>query len=157
MRSLGAVLALLLVAGCAGSRHTPDTRYLGILLNARKLGAGEVQRIAADDPAVVAAVAQRGQPDFVLQTAPDDVQLIWYMPSVLDYFRRVPEDDTTITGELTPLPRSLLNILPTDLRAGTPPRSPDDPAVNCWTVVVGDEQCRTCCGGTLACTSTCTR
>jgi hypothetical protein len=43
---------VLLVAACAPVRTTPETRYLGILLDARDLGEGEVRREAERDPAI---------------------------------------------------------------------------------------------------------
>ena len=49
-------------------------------------------------------------------------------------------------SEATPLPSALLQMLPSDLRAGTaPPLQPFGP--NCWTVPAGEPSCRTCCQG----------
>src|SRR5262249_16423146 len=118
---------LLSTASCVGTRSTPSTRYLGILLNARDLaaaqrlppGAGEVMRQAAADPTIKAYVAQHGNPDFVLQASRLDTQLIYVRRSVLAYFRREKPDAPSAVTEVTPLPSGLFLMLPSDLRAGT--------------------------------------
>jgi len=146
---------LLSTASCVGTRSTPSTRYLGILLNARDLGAGEVMRQAAADPTIKAYVAQHGNPDFVLQASRLDTQLIYVRRSVLAYFRREKPDAPSAVTEVTPLPSGLFLMLPSDLRAGTSaPLNPVGP--NCWTVATATASCRTCCMSRVACTVSCT-
>jgi hypothetical protein len=148
---------LLLVAGlaaCAGMRSTPATRYQGILLDGRELGAGEVAREAAHDPTIKAYVAQHPVPDFVLVAGPRDVELVYTGRAVLAYFHRPEATAPSVVSEVTPIPTGLYQMLPANLRAGTPPAiSPGGP--NCWTVAVGELDCRTCCLTTQACTVDC--
>ena len=155
-RGIACVLGVLMcAAGCAGLRSTPGTRYLGILLNARDLGAGEVMRVATHDPTIKAYVAQHGNPDFVLQASRLDTQLIYTWRSVLAYFHRDEPGAPSAVSELTPLPSGLLQMLPSDPRAGTgSPINPVGP--NCWTVPIATGSCRTCCVSRVACTVSCT-
>lgn len=154
-RSAARALVVVLLAACTPVRTTPDTRYLGMLLNARNLGAQELARVEGDDPAIRAAVATRGQPDFIVVPSPRDVELIWYLPSVLMQFHRPADDAASIAGTLSPLPEGLLNVLPADPRAGTPDRVPGGPGVSCWTVGIGTGSCRTCCAGVANCMVDC--
>ena len=141
-------------AACAGTRSTPATRYEGVLLNGRDLGAGQVAREAASDPTVKAYVAQHGNPDFVLVASPTDLELVSVTRSVLAYFHRPTAGAPSVVSEVTPLPSGLFQMLPADLRAGTSlPMNPVGP--NCWTVPIADESCRTCCLGAAACTVQC--
>src|SRR5262249_62096278 len=123
--------ALMWAAGCAGARSTPGTRYLGILLNARDLGAGEVMRVATHDPTIKAYVAQHGNPDFVLQASLLDTQLVYVRRSVLAYFHRDKPGAPSAVSEVTPLPTGVFQMLPSDIRAGSGvPLNPVGP--NCW-------------------------
>jgi hypothetical protein len=143
------------VAACTGMRSTPASRYEGILLNARELGAGQIAREAASDPTVKAYVAQHPQPDFVLVASPTDLQLVYVRRSVLAYFHRPAPDAPSVVREVTPLPSGLFQMLPPDLRAGTSvPLNAG--GLNCWTVAVADQRCRTCCLGPGACSVQCT-
>jgi hypothetical protein len=146
---------LALLAACQGLRHDTATRYQGMLLDARDLGAVELARLTAADPAVRAYVAAHGRPDFLLVPDASDVELIYYLPSVLAHFHRPAPDAPSALGVLSPLPDGVLNLLPRDIRAGTPTPSPENPITNCWTVAIGTTTCRTCCSGTLACQADC--
>ena len=142
------------LAACGGMRSTPGTRYEGILLNGRNLGVGEVAREAAHDPTIKAYVAEHPTPDFVLVASKRDVQLVYTGRAVLAYFHRPQPGAPSVMSEVTPLPSGLLQMLPSDLRAGTaPPIAPIGP--NCWTVPVGELSCRTCCITIQACTVDC--
>jgi hypothetical protein len=157
-RSLGSLAALVALVGCAGTglRTTRETRYLGVFLDARKLGASELERAAEDDPAVRAYLEANGDPDFILIPRPPDVELIYYLRSVLVQFHRASPDAASVMGTLTPLPNGVLNMLPSDLRAGTPgPTLEVGTGVNCWNVTVGTAACRTCCAGPTACVVHC--
>ena len=153
----GGTLRLVVLAGvvaCSGMRSTPGTRYLGILLNGRELGAGEVAREAAQDPTIKAYVAQHPTPDFVLVASKRDVQLVYNWRAVLAYFHRPEPGAPSVVTEVTPIPTALYLMLPSDVRAGTAaPITPVGP--NCWTVPVAGLSCRTCCLSTQACTVDC--
>jgi hypothetical protein len=150
---------LVVLAACAGLRSTPETRYEGIMLNARTLGAARVDAAIREDAAVRAYVERYGRPDYILESGPNDLELIHYEASRVAYFRRDPATGETRVGELTPLPTSLVNVLPPDVRAGTPaPLGIEDPEplpVQCWTVPVADVECRTCCKTGAACGTDC--
>ena len=155
--SIIGVACIVCFAACAGtgSRNSPATRYEGILLDARKLGAGQVTREAASDPTVKAYVAQHGNPDFILVGSTTDLELVYVSRSVLAYFHRPTPGAPSVVSEVTPLPSGLYQMLPSDVRAGTgAPMNPVGP--NCWTVAVADQSCRTCCLGAGACNVQCT-
>jgi len=159
MRSvLQPVIVLALLVGCAttGVRKTPETRYLGMLLDARKLGASELERVRKEDPALRAYVDKNGQPDFILMPTQQDVELIYYLRSFLVQFHRPAVGQASVVGTLTPLPNAVLNVLPPDIRAGTPGTVGEgNPGADCWTVMVGVSDCRTCCAGPEACVASC--
>lgn len=156
---LGPLVALALIVGCAagGVRGTPETRYLGVLLEARTLGASEVERARTEDAAVRAYVDENGQPDFVVMPTPQDIELIYYLRSVLAQFHRASPDALSVMGTLTPLPNAVVDLLPSDIRAGTPAHAPEESAGGCWSVTVGDFACRTCCVSARACVGGCAR
>src|SRR4029453_18024198 len=118
MRASLCLAWLVCIAACAGSRSTPATRYEGILLDARNLGAGQVTREATSDPTVKAYVAQHGNPDFVLVASPTDLELVYVPRSVLAYFHRPAAGAPSVVSEVTPLPSGLYQMLPADIRAG---------------------------------------
>jgi hypothetical protein len=148
------LLAVALVACGPGSRNTPATRYQGILLDARKLGADVLASAAATDPTLRDALARGGEADFVLVVSPTDLEVIWAPASRLMYFRRLDPAAPSVAGTLTPLPSGLLGILPRDLRAGTPAPT-GGLGTTCWNVLVGAEMCRTCCKTRQACVGEC--
>lgn len=136
------------VAACSASRPTPaartsDTRYLYRLLDTRKLGAEELTRIKKENPAVAAYVAKAGMPDFLMEPSTTDIELVYYLKSVLAHFHQGAHGKWT-SSELTPLPTSCLNILPPDIRAGTPTGTGDE-QTGCWTTTIPGGSCRTCC------------
>jgi hypothetical protein len=154
------VVGLLLpLAACAGLRSTPETRYQGIVLNARTLGASRVDDAVRKDPVVRAWVERNGPPDYIYEAGPGDLELVYYEASRVAHFHRDPATGATQVGELSPLPTPLVNVLPVDLRAGTPaPLGVDDPEplpVQCWTVPVAEVACRTCCRTGAACSTEC--
>ena len=152
LRALGAVA--LLLSGCTALRTNTATRYLGLLLNARDLGAAELDRLAADDPAIRDCLARSGPPDFLLEVTVTDVEFVYYGPSRLVYFHRSVPESPSFVGELSPLPNAVLNILPSDIRAGTPSNA-DAPQPNCWDVQISHWSCRTCCVTGGACVGGC--
>jgi len=156
------LLVLALIGGCAtvrstGVRNTRQSRYLGLILNARDLGAEELDYVQRTDPAIAAYVARNGAPDFIVMPTLNDVELIYYIRSVLAQFHSPSPDSPSIMGELTPLPGPVLDKLPQDIRAGTPARDPKlARQTGCWTVPIDDLVCRTCCSGVPSnCVSSC--
>jgi hypothetical protein len=108
------------------------------------------------DERVRAYVEREGWPDYVYVAGTDDLQLIYYPASRLAHFHRDRVTGQTTVTELAPLPTPLVNLLDVDLRPGTPgPISPEGPATNCWTVPVAQGACRTCCRGSLSCSTDC--
>jgi hypothetical protein len=146
----------LVVAGCSGLRSTPASRYEGIMLNARTLGAEQLHAETARDPVVRDYVRRVGEPDYVLVASPNELQLVYYRDSRLVYFHRDAATGTTTWKEVVPLPTPILNVLPLDLRAGTPgPQAAGGPLTSCWSVDLADGQCRTCCVGSVNCSTSC--
>jgi hypothetical protein len=147
-----AIAATLL--GCPRS-HERIVPYQGEVQSVHTRGARTLEIVMQRDPVIAAWVARHGQPDFVIVTGPDDVELVYYDASRLVHFHRT--GDVTRTGELSPLPLEVVNALPLDLQAGTPgtiqPEIP--PQTGCWHVDVEGIPCRTCCKGTFACVSGC--
>lgn len=150
------LLGAVVVAACAGLRSTPETRYQGIVLDARDLGVEELRAEMARDERVRGYVEQHGWPDYLYVASPTDTELIYYPASRLVHFHRDPAANQTSESELTPLPTEVVNVLDVDLRAGTPgPISPEGPTTNCWTVRLTNGSCRTCCRGSLRCSTSC--
>jgi hypothetical protein len=148
-RALLAFTLAAVVAGCATGRSSTvptgsatDPRYLYQLLDARKLGAEELARIQKANPAVASYMAQAGRPDFVIEPGPSDLQLIYYSRSVLVHFHQ-GADGVWTSSQLTPLPASLLGVLPEDIRAGTP--VPSTEMTGCWATTITGGSCQTCC------------
>lgn len=156
MRRLAGLLCCIVVAAACGAPMRGDraTRYQGMLLDARELGAGEVERAAAADPAVRDWIGREGQPDFVLVASPQDFQLVYYQASKIVLFHRPAPEAPSEVGVAEPLPSGIRPLLPADVRAGTG-EPPAGPAVGCWTVDVPSERCRTCCQTAMACTIAC--
>jgi hypothetical protein len=154
------VLALFLycalAAACVGVRSTPETRYQGIMLNARTLGADELRAVMERAPEMRAYIERNGPPDYLLVAGPNDVELVYYRDSRLVHFHRDPDDGQTTWKAVSPLPTPLVNVLEVDLRAGTPgPFDPNAPMTNCWSVELAEGRCRTCCLGSLSCSISC--
>ena len=151
----GVILGLVVaVAACTPLRSTPATRYQSMLLNARDLGAEALRLEMERDTSVRQYVAAAGQPDFIVIGGANDVELVYVQPSRLVHFHRAPDAPSTV-HEVTPLPSSLLQILPRDLRAGTPrPLNPGN-FTACWTVDVRTGSCRTCCATLESCVTEC--
>ena len=146
--------AALTLWGCgrAAGRVVP---YQGEMQNTRTHGGEALETVAARNPAIARYLATHGQPDFVLVTSPQDVELVYYGRSRLVHFHgQGPE---TRVGELSPLPLEVANVLPVDLRAGTPGSIQPEVAwqTGCWHVDVEDTRCRTCCRSPIACASEC--
>ena len=152
----GVILGLAVsIAACTPVRSTPGMRYMGMLLNARDLGAGALRLEMERDASVRQYLAAAGEPDFIVIGGTSDVELVYYPPSRLVHFHRMPDAPSSTVHEVTPIPTALLHILPRDLRAGTP--SPTNPGTHtaCWTVAVEAGTCRTCCATLQSCVTEC--
>jgi len=155
-----ALFLIVLAAGVAGGlRSTPRTRYQGMMLNARTLGAEELRGETARDPTLQRYVEQHGRPDFIYLGQPTDVELIYVRPdSRLVHFHRSEPDAPSTTSELSPLPLEVTNMLETDLRPGTAGDIRERsglPLASCWTVEIRGGKCRTCCKTRSACSTDC--
>jgi len=151
----GVILGLAVaVVACAPLRSTPATRYQGMLLNARDLGAEALRLEMERDASVRQYVAATGQPDFIVVGGPGDVELVYTAPSRLVHFHRAPDAPSTV-HEVTPIPTGLLQILPRDLRAGTPRPLNPGKYTACWTVDIQTGSCRTCCATLDSCVTDC--
>ncbi len=149
-RTLLACALAAVAAACATGRSATapagsatDTRYLYRLLDARKLGAQELARLQRVNPAVASWVTTSGNPDFIIEPGPSDVQLVYYTRSLLVHFHQGANGAWT-SSQLTPLPTSLLGVLPGDIRAGTPTDSGNEMA-GCWPTTIPTGTCQTCC------------
>jgi hypothetical protein len=149
---------LLLVAGlaaCAPPYNPRVAQYQNIVLDARELGAKQLEIEMQRDPAIRDYVAHNGNPDFIYVPSATVVELVYYPSSKLILFYRDPSGPGSVTGQLSPLPLGVTNVLPVDIRAGTPgPLSRDTPA-GCWTVSAATHRCHTCCEGPLFCSTSC--
>jgi hypothetical protein len=153
MTIIRALLACTIAAGvaaCATGRSSPasaarstDTRYLYQLLDARKLGAQELVRIEKENAVVAGYVARAGNPDFLIEPSLTDLELVYYGKSLLVHFHQ-GADGTWTSSEVTPLPTSLLDVLPGDIRAGTPTASGNE-MTGCWATTITGGSCQTCC------------
>ena len=142
----------MMLAACTPLRSTPTTRYQGMLLNARDLGAEALRIETSRDPTIQEYVARRGPPDFIVTGSDFDVELVYVQPSRLVHFHRDAPGAPSAMQELTPIPTGLLQMLPRDLRAGTPrPFS----TRACWTVPIPAGSCRTCCATRTSCVTEC--
>ena len=152
----GVILGLAVaVAACGPVRSTPATRYSGMLLNARDLGAEALRLETERDPSLRQYVAGAGEPDFIVTGGISDVELVYYQPSRLVHFHRMPGAPSSTVHEVTPIPTGLLHILPRDLRAGTPTPTNPGNLTACWTVAVEAGTCRTCCATLQSCVTEC--
>jgi len=149
----GATLALaMMLAACIPLRSTPSTRYRHMLLNARDLGAEALRLEMKRDASLREYVDRVGEPDFIVLGSETDVELVYAGPSRLAHFHRAEPDEPGAVQEVTPIPTGLLQILPRDLRAGTPrPLS----VRACWTVDLPVASCRTCCATRTSCVTDC--
>lgn len=151
----GVILGLVVaVAACTPLRSTPATRYQGMLLNARDLGAEALRLEMERDATVRQYVAAAGPPDFIVIGGVSDVELVYVPPSRLVHFHRAPDPPST-AHEVTPIPTGLLQILPRDLRAGTPRPLNPGTHIACWTVDISGGSCRTCCATLESCATEC--
>src|SRR5436309_927944 len=117
----GQQLLLFTVLAASAPPHRPRVaQYQNIVLNARELGAKQLEIEMQRDPAIRDYVARNGNPDFIYVPSATVVELIYYQSSKLILFYRDRSGADSVTGELSPLPLEVTNVLPVDIRAGTP-------------------------------------
>jgi len=150
--------ALLLLGGLVGC--TPPYRprvaqYQNIVLDARELGAKQLDIEMQRDRTIREYVARNGKPDFIYVPSAMVVELTYVPSSKLILFYRDRPGADSVTGELSPLPLEVTNVLPVDIRAGTPGPIAGNTPTSCWTVSAATHRCHTCCKGPLFCSTSC--
>jgi len=146
-------LLLAALAACAPPYSPRVAQYQNIVLDARELGAKQVDIEMQRDRTIRDYVAQNGKPDFIYVPSATVVELIYSQASKLILFHRDRAAADSVTGELSPLPLEVTNVLPVDIRAGTPGRIAK--GASCWTVAAATHRCHTCCEGPLFCSTSC--
>ena len=149
------LLLLTVLAACAPPYSPRVAQYQNIVLNARELGAKQLDIEMQRDPAIRDYVARNGNPDFIYVPSATVVELIYFQSSKLILFYRDQSGAGSVTGELSPLPLEVTNVLPVDIRAGTPGPIARDTLTSCWTVSAATHRCHTCCEGPLICSTSC--
>ncbi len=107
------------------------------------------------DRAIRDYVARNGNPDFIYVPTATVVELVYVGSSRLILFYRDRPGTDSMTGELSPLPLEVANVLPVDIRAGTSGPIGGSTPASCWTVSVAAHRCHTCCKGPLFCSTGC--
>jgi hypothetical protein len=149
------VLLFTVLAACAPPYSPRVAQYQNIVLNARELGAKQLDIEMQRDPAIRDYVARNGNPDFIYVPSATVVELIYFRSSKLILFYRDQSGAGSVTGELSPLPLEVANVLPVDIRAGTSGPISGDTTVSCWTVSAATHRCHSCCEGPLICSTSC--
>ena len=149
------LLLLAALAACTPPYRPRVAQYQNIVLDARGLGAKQLDIEMQRDPAIRDYVTRNGNPDFIYVPSATAVELIYFPSSKLILFYRDRSGPGSVTGRLSPLPLGVTNVLPVDIRAGTPgPISRNTPP-GCWTVAAATHRCHTCCEGPLFCSTSC--
>jgi len=149
---------LLLLAGlvaCTPPYRPRVAQYQNIVLDARELGAKQTDIEMQRDRTIREYVARNGKPDFIYVPSATVVELMYVPSSKLILFYRERAGADSVTGELSPLPLDVMNVLPVDIRAGTPGPIEANPPTSCWTVSAATHRCHTCCKGPLFCMTSC--
>ena len=151
------LLLLAALAACAPAYSPRVAQYQDIVLDARELGAKQVNLEMQRDPTIRDYVAREGKPDFIYVPSATVVELIYARSSKLILFHRERPGTDSVTGELSPLPLEVMNVLPVDIRAGTSGPIAEGAPTSCWTVSAATHRCHTCCKGPLFCSTSCNR
>ena len=156
VRAVGTGLLLLAVlAACAPPYSPRVAQYQGIVLDARELGAKQLDIEMRRDSTMRDYVVHKGKPDFIYVPSSTVVELMYVESSELVLFYRDRPGADSVTGELFPLPQEVTNVLPLDIRAGTPGPIAENTPASCWTVSAATHRCHTCCRGPLFCSTSC--
>ena len=148
-------LLLAALAACAPVYGPRVAQYRNIVLDARELGAEQVDIEMQRDRTIRDYVARNGKPDFIYVPSATVVELVYSRSSTLILFHRDRPGTDSVTGELSPLPVEVTNVLPVDIRAGTSGSIADGTPTSCWTVSAATHRCHTCCKGPLFCSTSC--
>jgi len=149
---------LLLLAGlvaCTPPYRPRVAQYQNIVLDARELGAKQLDIEMQRDRTIREYVARNGKPDFIYVPSATVVELMYVPSSKLILFYRERPGADSVTGELSPLPLEVTNVLPVDIRAGTPGPIAGNTPTSCWTASAATHRCHTCCKGPLFCSTSC--
>jgi len=149
------LLLLAALAACTPPYRPRVAQYQNIVLDARELGAKQLDIEMQRDRAIRDYVARNGNPDFIYVPTATVVELVYVRPSKLILFYRDRPGTDSVTGELSPLPLEVANVLPVDIRAGTSGPIGGSTPASCWTVSVAAHRCHTCCKGPLFCSTGC--
>ena len=149
------LLLFTVLAACAPPYRPRVAQYQNIVLDARELGAKQLDIEMQRDRAIRDYVARNGNPDFIYVPSATVVELIYFRSSKLILFYRDRSGADSVTGELSPLPLEVTNVLPVDIRAGTPGPIAGNTPTSCWTVSAATHRCHTCCKGPLFCSTSC--
>ena len=149
------LLLLAALAACAPPYRPRVAQYQNIVLDARELGAKQLDIEMQRDRAIRDYVARNGNPDFIYVPTATVVELVYVGPSKLILFYRDRLGTDSVTGELSPLPLEVANVLPVDIRAGTSGPIGENTPASCWTVSAATHRCHTCCKGPLFCSTRC--
>src|SRR5438445_12623512 len=96
---------LLLLAGlvaCTPPYRPRVAQYQNIVLDARELGAKQLDIEMQRDPAIRDYVARNGNPDFIYVPSATVVELIYFRSSKLILFYRDQSGTGSVIGELSP-------------------------------------------------------
>ena len=149
------LLLLAALTACEPPYRPRVAQYQNIVLDARELGAKQLDIEMQRDRTIRDYVAHNGKPDFIYVPSATVVELIYFQSSKLILFYRDESGAGSVTGELSPLPLEVTNVLPVDIRAGTPGPIARDTLTSCWTVSAATHRCHTCCEGPLFCSTSC--
>ena len=149
------LLLLAALAACTPPYRPRVAQYQNIVLDARELGAKQLDIEMQRDRAIRDYVARNGNPDFIYVPTATVVELVYVRPSKLILFYRDRPGTDSVTGELSPLPLEVANVLPVDIRAGTSGPIGGSTPASCWTVSAAAHRCHTCCKGPLFCSTSC--
>jgi len=149
------LLILAVLAACAPPYSPRVAQYQNIVLDARELGAKQLDIEMRRDSTMRDYVARKGKPDFIYVPSSTVVELMYVQSSELVLFYRDRPGADSVTGELSPLPLEVKNVLPVDIRAGTSGPIAESTSTSCWTVSAATHRCHTCCRGPLFCSMSC--
>jgi len=149
------VLLLAGLVACTPPYRPRVAQYQNMVLDVRDLGAEQLDLEVQRDRTIRDYVAQSGRPDFIYVAGATVVELIYTPSSKLVLFYRDGSGTDSVTGELSPLPLEVMNVLPVDIRAGTPGPVGGDPPTSCWSVAAEIHRCHTCCRGPVFCSTSC--
>ena len=106
------LLLLAALAACAPPYRPRVAQYQNIVLDARELGAKQLDIEMQRDRAIRDYVARNGNPDFIYVPSATVVELIYSRSSKLILFYRDRSGADSVTGELSPLSSTSSGMVP---------------------------------------------